>query len=197
MENSTDVYSEHLEKSLYDILKVSNTASKDEIRKVFLHLSRQYHPDKAFSNYQAENIENELRRDESEEAVKKRITEKYVDILDAYTILSNDKLRMKYDETWTKNFYFDKDEYEDEDETNEEYLTKEIHSFLRWYRQKDVYTLENLEDEILITITLKELNVPSKGQRESGLKIPPRYFVNKKLAIIKKEFVDRMVKTLL
>ena len=65
----------------YDILGVSTTASKDEIRKAYLHLVQQFHPDKS------PNVSP---------AVKKLVEEKFKDIQEAYEILS--KHRAAYDD---------------------------------------------------------------------------------------------------
>jgi len=64
----------------YDILGVATTASKDEIRKAYLQLVQQFHPDKS------PNVSP---------SVKKLVEEKFKDIQEAYEILS--KHRAAYD----------------------------------------------------------------------------------------------------
>lgn len=61
----------------YQVLGVSNSASKDEIRKAYRNLARKYHPDSNPGNKQAE--------------------EKFKEINDAYAILSDEKKKEEYD----------------------------------------------------------------------------------------------------
>ncbi len=61
-------------KNYYDILGVDKKASKDEIKKAFRKLARQLHPDKKGGN-----------------------VEKFKEVNEAYTILSDDQKRSQYD----------------------------------------------------------------------------------------------------
>lgn len=61
----------------YEVLNVKSTASKDEIRKAYRTLARKYHPDANPNNKVAE--------------------EKFKQINDAYTILSDDVKKADYD----------------------------------------------------------------------------------------------------
>src|ERR671933_1411419 len=61
----------------YKILEVSNTASKDDIRKSFRYLALKYHPDK---------------NKNSEESKRK-----FMLIVEAYKVLSDEQTRKKYD----------------------------------------------------------------------------------------------------
>lgn len=61
----------------YKVLSVSNTASKEEIRKAYRALARKYHPDVNPGDKIAE--------------------EKFKEINDAYTILSDEKKKEEYD----------------------------------------------------------------------------------------------------
>lgn len=63
----------------YDILEVSHTATQDEIKKSFRHLALKYHPDK---------------NGNSEES-----RQKFMKIVEAYEILSDDQARRNYDGT--------------------------------------------------------------------------------------------------
>src|ERR671938_1725079 len=61
----------------YKILEVSNTASQDDIRKSFRYLALKYHPDK---------------NKNSEESKRK-----FMQIVEAYKVLSDDQARKNYD----------------------------------------------------------------------------------------------------
>ena len=61
-------------KNYYEILGVDKTASKDEIKKAFRKLAHKYHPDK-----------------------KDGDADKFKEINEAYTVLSDDQKRQQYD----------------------------------------------------------------------------------------------------
>lgn len=61
-------------RDFYEILGVQKTASKDEVKKAFHKLAHKYHPDKTTGD-----------------------SEKFKEISEAYTILSDDKKRAEYD----------------------------------------------------------------------------------------------------
>jgi DnaJ-class molecular chaperone len=67
----------------YEILGVSNTASQADIRKSFRYLALKYHPDK---------------NKNSEESKRK-----FMQIVEAYEILSDEQARKKYDVAATRN----------------------------------------------------------------------------------------------
>jgi DnaJ-class molecular chaperone len=76
----------------YKILEVSNTASKDDIRKSFRYLALKYHPD---------------RNKNSEESKRK-----FMQIVEAYETLSDDQARKNYDvATNSNNKYYQRDYY--------------------------------------------------------------------------------------
>jgi DnaJ-domain-containing protein 1 len=70
----------------YEILGVSVNATAKEIKKVYLRLAQQYHPDR-FTN----------------EEEKQKANEVFSYITAAYRTLSDDKLRKKYDESLSKH----------------------------------------------------------------------------------------------
>lgn len=71
-----------LSTSYYDILQIKQNATNDEIKKSFRSLALKYHPDKNKSS-------------ESKE--------KFLSIVEAYEVLSDETLRKKYDLSFHKN----------------------------------------------------------------------------------------------
>ena len=67
----------------YKLLQLSNTASQDDIRKSFRHLALKYHPD---------------RNKNSEESKRK-----FIQIVEAYKVLSDRQARKNYDIVATTN----------------------------------------------------------------------------------------------
>ncbi len=67
-----------MKRDYYEILGVSRTASKDEIKKVYRKLALKYHPDKNPGNSEAE--------------------EHFKEVNEAYEVLSNDDKRRRYDQ---------------------------------------------------------------------------------------------------
>src|SRR3982751_5724539 len=63
-----------MNKDYYNILGVNKSASKDEIKKAFRKLAHEYHPDKKGGN-----------------------VDKFKEVNEAYSILSDDKKRAEYD----------------------------------------------------------------------------------------------------
>ena len=82
-------------KNLYEILDVSPRASQTEIKKSFRRLAREMHPDKV------------------PRALKDEFQEKFIEIANAYEILSNEKKRRRYDQTGLMG---DEEEEMDDDE---------------------------------------------------------------------------------
>jgi len=68
-------------KDLYEVLGVARTASQDEIKTAFRKLARQYHPDLNPNNPEAE--------------------ERFKEINEAYTVLSDEQNRARYDQYGT------------------------------------------------------------------------------------------------
>lgn len=76
-------------KTLYDILEISESATQDEIKKAFRNLAKQYHPDSESGN-----------------------EEKFKEINDAYEILSDKDKKKIYDSKLKNNSYSDSFQYE-------------------------------------------------------------------------------------
>jgi molecular chaperone DnaJ len=68
------VYNNRVSKDYYQILGIDKKASKDDIKKAFRKLAHQYHPDKKGGN-----------------------ADKFKEVNEAYTVLSDDKKRAEYD----------------------------------------------------------------------------------------------------
>lgn len=68
--------------NLYEILGVSNTATKEEIKKRYRECAKKFHPDKFAT---ASDIE------------KQKAEEKFTQINNAYSVLSDDEKRKEYD----------------------------------------------------------------------------------------------------
>lgn len=77
-----------MNKDYYDILGISKNASKEEIKKAYKKLAKQYHPD--------------LNKD-------KEANEKFKDINEAYSVLSDDTKRSNYDRFGTSGEQFSQD----------------------------------------------------------------------------------------
>jgi len=67
-----------MKKDYYEVLGVSRSASKDDIKKAYRKLALQYHPDKNPDNKDAE--------------------EHFKEVNEAYEVLSNDDKRRRYDQ---------------------------------------------------------------------------------------------------
>lgn len=70
-------------KNLYQLLEVDSQASLEVLNQAYRSLATKYHPDRAQST-----------------AMKKSLAERFKDISDAYTILSDRKQREAYDEDY-------------------------------------------------------------------------------------------------
>lgn len=80
-----------MKKSLYDLLGVSPTASKKEVKSQFYRLSLLYHPDR-LTHGKSETTPTAAASNLMEEN-----RERYIKINNAYQILSNDQERRRYD----------------------------------------------------------------------------------------------------
>lgn len=78
-----------MEKNYYQILNINRDASIEQIKKAYKKLALKYHPDR--------NIDNNK---------KKEAEQKFKDIVEAYSILSNENLRKKYDNNKKINLDF-------------------------------------------------------------------------------------------
>ena len=67
-----------MKREYYEVLGVSRTATKDEIKKAYRKLALQFHPDKNPDNKDAE--------------------EHFKEVNEAYEVLSNDDKRRRYDQ---------------------------------------------------------------------------------------------------
>jgi len=92
----------------YQILKLSNLASDAEIQDAFHHEALEFHPDQYFSEEDAEIAE-----------LAKQI---YAKVVEAYHVLSNRQMRLKYDAKITGI-----DLIEDYDDTDENSITAVKH----------------------------------------------------------------------
>lgn len=70
-------------KNLYEVLGVSSTATKDEIKKKYRECTKKFHPDKFAT---------------ASESEKQKAEKTFREINDAYSILSDDSKRKEYDE---------------------------------------------------------------------------------------------------
>lgn len=91
-----------MEKTLYDILEISRDADLIEIKKAYRRLAKKYHPD-----------------------ITKASSDRFRQINEAYSVLSNDITRLSYDNTLKseneyKNQYTQTENIKKEDTSNEE-----------------------------------------------------------------------------
>ena len=93
-------------KDYYEILGVSETSSKDEIKKAFRSLAKKYHPD---------------RNGNDENAIKK-----FQEVNEAYEVLSNEDSKKSYDEKKTnfKNAHKKKNENSKNNKTDNDFSEK-------------------------------------------------------------------------
>lgn len=75
------------EKNLYEILGVDKNVSEEDLKKAFRNLSKQYHPDALYGKSEEE---------------KKQAEEKFKELSEAYSILSDKEKREQYDRFGTK-----------------------------------------------------------------------------------------------
>jgi len=69
----------------YEVLGVSPSASSQELKRVYQHLARQYHPDKI-----------------SEETQLSDHTSRFVAVSEAWKVLGDPELRKQYDAAWVQ-----------------------------------------------------------------------------------------------
>ena len=93
-------------KDYYEILGVSETSSKDEIKKAFRSLAKKYHPD---------------RNGNDENAIKK-----FQEVNEAYEVLSNEDSKKSYDEKKAnfKNAHKKKNENSKNNKTDNDFSEK-------------------------------------------------------------------------
>lgn len=70
------------QETYYDVLQVHETATAEEIKKAYISLVKQYHPDKAEGNEEKQELYNEL----------------LLKIMEAWDVLSNPEKKAAYDE---------------------------------------------------------------------------------------------------
>lgn len=118
-------------KDYYEVLGVEKTASKHDIKKQFKNLAKLYHPDK-----------------ETDEAKKAESEDKFKELNEAYSVLSDDEKRKQYDQ-----FGFDlgknSNNYGDD-------LDEMFKNFMRTARQNSQQMRPN-QHKIAINLTLDEL----------------------------------------
>lgn len=114
------------EKDLYKILEITKRASKDEIKKAYKKLTRKYHPDK--------NPDNK---------------DKFVEITEAYEILSNSNKRRIYD---TKGYQAAIDSSNNNDDNNDMDIFSSIFGGGRMRKEN-----KNEDQRIKLKVTLNDL----------------------------------------
>ncbi|XP_012942370.1 DPH4 homolog [Aplysia californica] len=92
--------------NLYEILQSSPQASAEELKKSYMRLARQYHPDKmshSRSNGQeslSEPSRCEASNEQSENTFQKNCSDEFVKIDRAWKILRDSELRTQFDLKW-------------------------------------------------------------------------------------------------
>ena len=111
---------------------------------------------------------------------------KYVEILDAYKILTNVQTKLMYDATGEFST-------SEELDIDKEIIKTELNTNLRWYKEKQMFTLEDLDGTILLTILRNDIPfLPNNSE----FKFPSAYPINKHLKARKLDFIEKMIKSL-
>lgn len=180
-------YDEKLRKvSFYDELQVHKDMDVESIRRTFLLLSLQNHPDKVVDKVPEDESENEEKLRLSK---RKAITDKYARILEAYRVLSDSSLRRMYDLTGEVLPQGDMD-FEEKEE-----LRKELHSYLRWYRDSvELHTMRDMQGDVLLQVPHRNIKLQVKNP--SGFYYPNIFLIQRFLKKLKTEYVERMLKSI-
>jgi DnaJ-class molecular chaperone len=169
--------------TLYTELNITPTASVDYIRKSFLMLSLRNHPDKIVD--QKDEEENE----DLYMSKRKAITDRYTRILEAYRVLSDDNLRRMYDITGEIC-------PGDMNKEEKEELRMELFTFLKWTRSDNVHRLVDLQGNIMLTVSHKNLQVTIPWKNSAGLSYSNKFLVDTCLKKLKTEYIEMMLKSI-
>ncbi len=116
-----------MNKDLYKILGISKESSQEDIKKAYRKLALKYHPDKNKGDKKSE--------------------EKFKEISDAYRILSDEKLKRKYDSNGNSIFDFDIDEM-----MREEFNGSIFSVFNNFNRQNQHHKQRNIHVDMSVSL---------------------------------------------
>ncbi|MGC8496699.1 MAG: molecular chaperone DnaJ [Thermoplasmata archaeon] len=128
-----------MSRDYYEILGVSKTASKDEIKRAYRELAKKYHPDLNPNN-------------------KKEAEEKFKEISEAYEVLMDDDKRQKYDQYGEEGIKFGSQGFDWSNFTHYEDISDLFNQFFKgfgnFYDEEDSGTGRDIG--IAVDITLKD-----------------------------------------